>query len=120
VKCFYDANEAVGICKNCGRGVCEDSGVTLGKSLACKGRCEDEVGTINDLFARNRTIYQKTAGIYWRYALIPALFAVLLLGYPLIRSDAFGPLTAFYAGLGFLMLVAAGIAVYNGRRLQKR
>jgi hypothetical protein len=119
VKCFYDAQEATGVCKNCGRGVCNDSAATVGKSLACKARCEEEVGVLNELFSRNRTIYKRNAGIYTRYAVVPGLLGVFSLGYALFQQDSLGSITSFYAGAGVLMLLAAGIALYNGRQFRK-
>ena len=44
MKCFYDtAQDAVGTCKSCGKGLSPDYAVDLGKGLACKGHCEDDV-----------------------------------------------------------------------------
>lgn len=50
MRCFYhQQDEAVGICKNCLRGVCADYGVDLDDGLACRGRCETKVQARNDL-----------------------------------------------------------------------
>lgn len=44
MKCFYHNNkDAVGICKSCQKGLCTDCAVDLGKGLACKNYCEEEV-----------------------------------------------------------------------------
>lgn len=119
VKCFYDQQEAVGICKNCGRGVCQDSSVTVGKSLACKGRCEGEITLVNDLMARSRKAYPRAAGIYARYAAVPAVLGVLSLGYAVFDQETLGSMTGFYFGLGVAMLLAAGLSLYNARRIKK-
>jgi hypothetical protein len=119
LKCFYDGNEAVGICKYCGRGVCGDSSVTVGKSTACKGRCEEEVGAQNEMLSRGRKAYARSGGIYRRSALAPALIGILFIGFPVFEPAVLGPMTGLFLGLGIAMLVGAGIVVYNGRRISQ-
>lgn len=44
MRCFsHEGEEAVGICKSCGRGICAACAVDLGKGLACRARCEEDV-----------------------------------------------------------------------------
>jgi hypothetical protein len=44
MNCFYHPTlVAVGSCKSCGKGLCPTCTVDLGKGLACKGRCEEDV-----------------------------------------------------------------------------
>ena len=52
--CFYHQHkDAVGTCKSCGKGVCTECAVDLGKGLACRGRCEDDVRAVISLIDRN-------------------------------------------------------------------
>jgi hypothetical protein len=52
--CFYhQEKEAVGICKSCGKGVCVECAVDLGKGLACRSRCEESARAIIALVDRN-------------------------------------------------------------------
>jgi len=47
VNCFYHRTvPAVGTCKSCGKGLCPDCAVDLGKGLACAGHCEAEVRAV--------------------------------------------------------------------------
>jgi len=47
MNCFYHPSTvAVGICKSCGKGLCLESAVDLGKGLACKDKCEDDAKAI--------------------------------------------------------------------------
>jgi hypothetical protein len=41
----------VGTCKNCCRGLCQDSLAEVGDSLACRDRCEDKVARVNAMMA---------------------------------------------------------------------
>ena len=52
--CFYHRDkDAVGTCKSCGKGLCAECAVDLGKGLACRGRCEADVHAIISLVDRN-------------------------------------------------------------------
>ena len=54
MKCFYEpTQDAIGTCKNCGKGLSKEYAVDLGKGLACKGLCEEDVKNIINLVDRN-------------------------------------------------------------------
>lgn len=54
MRCFYHQDkEAVGVCRSCGKGVCIECAVDLGKGLACRGRCEENAGAIIQLVDKN-------------------------------------------------------------------
>jgi hypothetical protein len=54
MRCFYHQDkEAVGTCKACGKGVCVECAVDLGKGLACRGLCEESARAIIQLVDRN-------------------------------------------------------------------
>lgn len=46
MRCYYHHDkEAVGTCRSCSRGLCPDCAVDVGKALACRGHCEEDVRT---------------------------------------------------------------------------
>jgi hypothetical protein len=48
MKCFrHNNSEAIGICKNCGKGLCTFCVVDLGYGLACIDSCQDAVKAIH-------------------------------------------------------------------------
>jgi len=54
MKCFYNQDrDAVGSCKSCGKGLCPECAVDLGKGLACRSRCEDDVKALIGLIEQN-------------------------------------------------------------------
>ena len=54
MKCFYhNDKDAVGICKSCKKGLCIDCAVDLGKGLACKNYCEEDVKRLIDISQEN-------------------------------------------------------------------
>lgn len=65
--CFYHPNvQAVGSCKNCQKGLCQECAVDVGNGLACKDRCETQVKEINDVFQRIRNQYYRLGSTYLR------------------------------------------------------
>ena len=64
MRCYYhEDQEAVGTCKSCGKGVCRDCGVELGKGLACRGRCEADARALIQLIERNIQLSGATANL---------------------------------------------------------
>lgn len=54
MRCFYHQDkEAVATCKSCGKALCAECAVDLGKGVACRGRCEDDARNIIELVERN-------------------------------------------------------------------
>jgi len=54
MKCFYSpAEDAVGICKSCGKGLSAGYAADLGRGLACKDRCETDVRKLISMIERN-------------------------------------------------------------------
>ena len=54
MKCFYHRDrDAVGSCKSCGKGLCSECAVDLGKGLACHGRCEEDAKAVIALIDQN-------------------------------------------------------------------
>ena len=45
MKCFYHPNkDAIGNCKNCGKGICRESATEIGAFLSCRNKeCEDKL-----------------------------------------------------------------------------
>jgi hypothetical protein len=64
MKCFYHQDrDAVGSCKSCGKGLCPECAVDLGKGLACRNRCEDDAKAVIALIEQNIKITARTAGL---------------------------------------------------------
>ena len=62
MKCFYHQDrDAVGTCKSCGKGLCPECAVDLGKGLACRSRCEDDAKAVISLIDQNIKLSPRTA-----------------------------------------------------------
>ena len=62
--CFYHHDRfSVGGCKSCGKGLCSECAVDLGKGLACRDHCEDDVRALIALIDSNIKLSPHTARI---------------------------------------------------------
>ena len=103
MRCYrHHEREAVGTCKACGKGLCEDCTSDLGHGLACKGEHEELVKTYNMIIERNAALYTAAPKNIWIapafYAFMGALFAWF--GYT--SREGMASLT-FILGAGFIV-----------------
>ena len=74
-------------------------------SCSCRGRCETDVATLNDLVERGRTAYQKTSASYFRSGIFVTLLGVVFafLGSISVRSPEHseGSYFLFFMGIVF-------------------
>lgn len=119
MECFnHHGVAAVAICKNCGRGVCEDCASDVGNGIACRGACEARVIEANEvseiskriarrseaIISRSRTTYAGQAMMMVAIGLVPLMLGLLSLGRNQVFSTvliAFGAVFLFYAAFLF-------------------
>ena len=116
MKCFYHATaDAVGSCKSCGRGVCAECAVDMGKGLACRGRCEGDVEALIQLIDRNMTFTRATVQLMPGQRRIGILSGVLIFAMGLVfavwafrtRLVVIAVAGALFGAIGFLQAVSA-------------
>ncbi len=114
MKCYYHHDrDALGTCKSCGRGLCEECHVVVGRGLACRNQCEGDVRALNYLIESN--MRQTPTGstivaMAKRSGVISALF-FLLLG---ISMFAFGINDFVDHGTVDMRVFMGGIAIVYG------
>ena len=60
MKCFnLRDREAIGICKSCNKGICEECSVDLGHGIACLAHT-DEVNALNQILTRSKDMVKQT------------------------------------------------------------
>jgi hypothetical protein len=115
MKCFrHPENDAVGSCKHCAKGVCSQCVRDTGWGVACSEPCEHEVFALRSMIERNRKMYPLASKNHFRSAIWLAAMAAIFLGWGAFHGD-----DLFLISMGVVMLLGAGFAVYNGRRLAK-
>ncbi len=72
-----------------------------------------------DVMGRQKTLYPRTAAVYWRNAVLLSIMGVVFLTFANWQQDYLGRTGYLLAAFGALMLLAAGFAFYNGRKFQR-
>lgn len=121
MKCYnHPQNDAVGICKNCNKGLCSDCAVDVGGGLACRNTCEEEVKYINELIERNKKISQNTAGVFARSTWLSAILGLLFIlfgAYNLIYEGSyFSPFAYFMIIAGIIFGIGAVFSYINRKK----
>ncbi|MDX9865868.1 MAG: hypothetical protein RBT34_13775 [Anaerolineaceae bacterium] len=78
------------ICKSCSKAVCHECAVDVGKGIACKGSCEEDVQMINSIVDRNTKAYStlKSRSLFGPIFLI--ITGMVFVGYGLTSAYASG------------------------------
>jgi len=117
MKCFYHLqSDAVGICKNCQKGLCMECAVDVGDGLACKNRCEEQVKAANIFMKRNQVVVQNSGTGYAMSVLIWVVLALFFFALGLIDAGS-SMLSYVFLGAGGLFLVIAVYVFSVGRKV---
>jgi uncharacterized protein YacL len=101
--CFNHHNKnSVGICKHCGRGLCEACVSPLQESLACKDRCENHVRRLEQFV--NKAVLSRYNTTFVGSMLVGLLMAVLgfFVSSSEYPSSPYDMILWIFAGLFFL------------------
>ncbi len=121
MKCFYHPQaEAIGTCKNCHKGVCQQCAVDVGNGIACKNMCEDRVKAVNDLVDKNMAAYKKTYQVYLRTAIGSVIAGLILIAFGLSEFHINPTAMFFLLLLGLISFYYAGITYSSGRKFLKK
>jgi hypothetical protein len=123
MRCFYHQDQdGVGICKSCGKGLCPDCAVDVGKGLACRGRCEEDVRAVIALVDRNLKLAPQTARlldssrkIRSSTATFNLVIGAIFIAWGLTDVDRLG----FIIVLGICLLAYGIFALFQARKLAK-
>lgn len=105
MKCFNHPDiDAVGLCKQCNKGLCVDCITDLGDGIACKNLHEDEVNEIIALVKRNAMVSQASPNNIW---IMPAFY--LFLGFIFVGLGLFRESNLF----SFPMILGSGFIFFG-------
>jgi hypothetical protein len=116
VKCFnHREREAVAICKNCHKALCEDCLSDVGNGIACRNSCEDKVLTLNALQRKGENALKRSSkSLYGLAAFLFAIGAVVLVN---LHNDD-GSMRTFDILFAIVFWVAGVFFVLQGRKAQ--
>lgn len=123
MSCFYHhESKSVGACKSCGKSLCPECAVDLGKGLACRGHCEDDVRALITLIDRNMKLSPQTARILESSRKIRSSAATfnlvtgaIFIAWGLSDAERF----SFIIILGVCFLAYGTFGMFQARRLAK-
>jgi hypothetical protein len=122
MKCFIHPQiDAVGICKNCNKGLCKECAIELENGIACKDKCENQVIAINDLIEKNKRAYettnislQTTSDSYKKNSIWLSLLGILFLLFGIIAKG-----DIFTIALGIAFLIGAVFCFITWKKYKK-
>jgi hypothetical protein len=108
MRCFYHPQaDAVGLCKNCQRGLCSDCASERDGGLACRGRCETAVDQVSALIRRNVQVGVKARPLSL-VAFAVFLMALIVLLYLASNEDNQNVSAMLYMVAAFAFVAALG------------
>lgn len=115
MRCYYHPDkEAVGICKNCHKGLCPDCAADVENGIACRDRCENRVRALNEALEKGKRAYGRTRTLYSRIALICLLMGVLIL---LVGLALLSEVGVILIPTGLIFVLASYFYYSVGRRI---
>lgn len=117
MKCYNHPDiDAIGICKNCNKGLCRDCLTEVKNGIACTSTCVDEVEQVNSLINRNKKSYGNASGAYYRNAFIYGAMGIVFI----IFGFSTEGLTGFLSILGLLFIVGAGFNILTANKYKNK
>ncbi len=118
MKCYYHPDyDAVGICKNCQKGICKECVTEIDTSLACKDRCEEDVKRINFTVEKSYQMLQTrlVQSTHSGGAIVYTILGILFILYGLFIIDLELAYLLIPAGCAFLL--AGYMSFRNSKKL---
>jgi len=110
---------AVGICRNCQKGLCVECAADLKNGLACKDKCENEVTGVISLVQKHKKAYERAANIGLQNAIWWTLVGgILVVGSINTRPDSVNP----FSVLALVFFVVAALFLktwFNAKKIDK-
>jgi hypothetical protein len=117
MKCFnHPEIDAIGICKNCNKGLCRDCLTELENGIACTATCVDEVKQINTLINRNKQSFNFASGAHMRNAFMFGAMGIVFIVFGLITEG----LTGFLSVMGLLFLLGAIFSFISAKKIKRK
>jgi hypothetical protein len=118
MQCYYHpSTAAVGICKYCGRGLCNACAATVeGDVLACHGRHEQQVRAEVEALARSIQQANRLGAGYGRNAIFYGLAGAAFAVFGAMEFRFLGLQGVFFTLIGLFLLYAAVANFIEGRK----
>jgi len=116
MKCFNHPDaDAIGICKNCNKGLCKDCFTEVENGIACTASCIDEVKQINSIINRGRQSYKVTSGAHMRNAYMLGGIGIAFIIFGLTIKG----LSVFLSIMGLIFIFGAWLSIISAMKYKK-
>jgi hypothetical protein len=116
MKCYnHPDKDAVGICKNCNKGLCKECITEVDNGIACTSSCIEEVKLINSLINRNKQSYKTASGAHYKNAYIYCGLGIVFIIFGLTTEGLKGFLTV----VGSIFIIGAIFSVISANKYKK-
>jgi hypothetical protein len=100
MKCYnHPDTSALGICKNCHKGICKSCLTDLGDGLACTASCVQEVEKLNSLVRKTEKTMKSNASQYYTSGIIYIILGGLFLAGPLLIMKRADPIPTTFGAV---------------------
>jgi hypothetical protein len=121
--CYFDNEQAIGICKVCGKGICKTHVIEVNYGLVCSEECKTVSNSLYEIRNQSKTALSKTSSTYYRIATIQLLVSVLFLIIGIsahsTKQDNF-VFDMLFFGFGAIMLLSSIFSFISGIKLNKK
>lgn len=116
MKCYHTPeHDAVGICKNCNKGLCINCLTEVNNSIACTSTCIEEVIELDKLINRNKTSYKSTSDAYKKNAYIYGSLGIAFIIFGLKFEGSIG----FFSITGAIFIIGAIFNLISANKFGK-
>ena len=117
MNCFNHPDRlALGACKHCCKGVCNDCITDTGVGIACKGSCEDHVRAIDRLMGFSNKVASRGISNTLILPIMMLSMGAVFFIYGLNKYDDFFHFTTIFGALFLILGVISGVSLYKSRR----
>ena len=114
--CFnHHDTTALGICKNCNKGICKECLTEVDNGLACTSTCIEDVKFLNTMIMKHKYSSKTLASTQYKSAFIYAAFGLAFMVYG-FNSDG---LTGFTTIMGVIFTVGALLTLILANKYKK-
>ena len=109
MKCFYHHDQdAVGVCRNCLKGICPQCAVEIGEGIACRDTCEEKAKDIAKLLSTNVNAHKGLKTGRFIGPLFAMISGVIFIGWNWYCKDSLsftGMLGITFFAIGVIQLI---------------
>lgn len=120
MRCYYHPDtEAVGVCKNCYKGICRSCAVEVPDGLGCHATCAAKIRRMNELIERNQRVHTQIPVLHKRQARIGFAVGITTCVASLVFIHHL-PAALLLLGGGTLMIVGSWMVYVYGKNMETK